>query len=184
MSALFESDSDALTNIIQSNKVAKQATAEMNLIKTLADELKTSTTSVKIDEFIYKVKVVNEKLKNLQLDEELVVQIRENICYIARDVEITLHNEKRQTIYALRIANMLKTEFSDLPNIKPNLTQDVSTLIEQSMLKSRIKIRQEEQNLDKKAKNITFLIVVGILILLLIISGLIYRIHPLRNTVH
>ena len=154
LAAVFESDSNALTNIIRGNKEAEQAVAEMDSLKASADCLKVFATSTKVDEFIEKVRAINKKVKLISLDAELLEQVRENICYIARDVAITLHNDKQQTEYALKIAKVLVTEFGDLYELKSKLTQDVATLSQQSMLQSRIRYQQQAQEDADKAKRI------------------------------
>ena len=68
LAEMFESDSDALTNIIRDNKEAEQAVAEMNSIKAFAEGLKSHATNVQIDEFINKVKAANKRMKNFSLD--------------------------------------------------------------------------------------------------------------------
>ena len=168
---MFETDSNALTNIISGNKEAEKAIAEMNSIKAIAEGLKSYATSIQIDEFISKVKVANRRIKNLP-NEELITQIRENICYIAREVAIVLHNEKQQTDYALRIATVLVSEFGDLSDVKLKLTQDVATLNEQALLKNRIRMQQEAREREEKTKNVGCLVVIGIVLLIWIISSL------------
>lgn len=172
LSDVFESDSNALTNIIKGNKEAEQAVAEMDSLKASADSLKVFATSIKVDEFIEKVRAINKKVKLISLDAELLEQVRENICYIARDVAITLHNDKQQTEYALKIAKVLVTEFGDLYELKSKLTQDVATLSQQSMLQSRIRYQQQAQEDADKAKRIGCLVVVGFFLLIFLISGL------------
>lgn len=172
LAAVFESDSNALTNIIRGNKEAEQAVAEMDSLKASADSLKVFATSTKVDEFIEKVRAINKKVKLISLDAELLEQVRENICYIARDVAITLHNDKQQTEYALKIAKVLVTEFGDLYELKSKLTQDVATLSQQSMLQSRIRYQQQAQEDADKAKRIGCLVVVGFFLLIFLISGL------------
>lgn len=172
LAAVFESDSNALTTIIRGNKEAEQAVAEMDSLKASADSLKVFATSTKVDEFIEKVRAINKKVKLISLDAELLEQVRENICYIARDVAITLHNDKQQTEYALKIAKVLVTEFGDLYELKSKLTQDVATLSQQSMLQSRIRYQQQAQEDADKAKRIGCLVVVGIFLLIFLISGL------------
>lgn len=172
LSDVFESDSNALTNIIRGNKEAEQAVAEMDSLKASADSLKVFATSIKVDEFIEKVRAINKKVKLISLDAELLEQVRENICYIARDVAITLHNDKQQTEYALKIAKVLVTEFGDLYELKSKLTQDVATLSQQSMLQSRIRYQQQAQEDADKAKRIGCLVVVGFFLLIFLISGL------------
>ena len=172
LSDVFESDSNALTNIIRGNKEAEQAVAEMDSLKASADSLKVFATSIKVNEFIEKVRTINKKVKLISLDAELLEQVRENICYIARDVAITLHNDKQQTEYALKIAKVLVTEFGDLYELKSKLTQDVATLSQQSMLQSRIRYQQQAQEDADKAKRIGCLVVVGFFLLIFLISGL------------
>lgn len=169
---IFESDSNALTNIIKDNKEAKQFVAELDALKASADSLKVFATSTKIDEFIGKVCAINKKVKLLSLDAELLEQVRENICYIARNVSIALHNDKHQTEFALKIAKMLVTEFGDLYKLKSKLTQEVETLSQQSILQSRTHYQQKAQKQAEKQKLIGCLVVIGIFLLILLISSL------------
>ena len=171
LAALFNSDSDTLSNIIKGDKDAKQVVAEVDALKTRADNLKAYSTSTKVDEFIEKVKDINRKVRRSLMDDGLIVQLRESICYIARDVAITLHNNKEQTEYALRITKMLVAEFGDLEELKAKLSQDMSTLTQQILAKERIRRQQEAQEQAEKAKRIGCLVWIGIILLISLISG-------------
>ena len=171
LAAVFESDKVTLSNIIKNNKEAEQLAAEMEALKKLANSVKTYATSTNVNELITKVKTINKRVKRINLEEDLVVQVRENVCYIARDVAITLHNDKQQTAHALTIAQALVAEFNDIPSLKNKLTQDVTTLGQQIILQARIKEQQEAQERAQKAKGIGCLVVIGIIILLCLISG-------------
>ena len=171
LAAVFESDIVSLTNIINNNKEAEQLAAEMEALKKLANSVKTYATSTNVNELIAKVKVINKRVKRINLEDDLVVQVRENVCYIARDVAITLHNDKQQTAHALTIAKALVAEFNDIPSLKNKLTQDVTTLGQQIILQARIKEQEEAQERAQKAKGIGCLVVIGIIILICLISG-------------
>lgn len=169
--AIFESDSNSLSSIIKSNKEAEQIVAEIESLKISADSLKVFATSIKVDEFINTVKIVNRKVKQIPLDDESLEKIRENICYMVRELAITLHNDKHQTDYALRISKMLVAEFSDIHSVKTKLIQDVSTLSQQSMLQNRIRYQQQPQVQAQKSQGIGCLIIIGIIVLVCLISG-------------
>lgn len=171
LSAVFESDKITLSNIIKNNKEAELLAADMEALKKLATGTKNYATSAKVDELIAKVKALNKRAKRIDLEEDLVIQVRENICYIARDVAITLHNDRQQTVYALTIAKALVTEFNDIASLKSKLAQDVATLNQQIILQARIKQQQEAQERAQKAKGIGCLVVIGIIILICLISG-------------
>ena len=168
---VFESDCKTLSNIIKSNKDAEQIVLDVDSLKASANSLKIYPTSAKVDELIFKIKAVNKKAKQIALERDLVEQVRENICYIARDVAITLHNEKEQTELALKIANTLLSEFNDLPSLKTKLSQDVATLNQQILAKARIRQQEEAREQAAKAKGIGCLVWVGIILLLCLISG-------------
>lgn len=165
---MFESDSDALTNIIRNEKEAEQAIAEVNAIKTLADGLKSFATSIKIDEFINKVKVANKRIKSIMLDEELVLKLREHIYYIVCEVAIVLHNEKQQTDYALRITTMLPKEFGDLPDVSPKLFNNAAALEVLGLLGNGINTQQGARKRNEKTDNLGCF-AFGIIILIMMI---------------
>lgn len=168
---VFESDCRTLSNIIKSNKEAEQIVLDVDSLKASANSIKIYPSSAKVDEFILKLKAVNKKAKQISLERDLVEQVRENICYIARDVAITLHNEKEQTEMALKIANTLLSEFNDLPSLKPQLSQDVSALNQQILVKARIRQQEEAREQAAKAKGIGCLVWVGLILLFCLIAG-------------
>ena len=172
ISDIFESDSETLTNIIKGNKEAELAIAEIKSFEASADSLKLFATITKVDEFIAKVRDINKKVKLILDDSDLLEEIREKICYIARDVAITLHNDKQQTEYALKIANVLVTEFSDIYALKSKLTQDVATLSQQSMLQSRIRYQQQAREDAEKTKRIGCLVAIIIFTLIFLAAAL------------
>lgn len=170
LSEIFEADSKTLSTIIENNKEAEQLVAEIDSLKAIASTIKVYAYSSKVDEFISKVKNLNKKTKQLTLDRELVEQLRENICYIARDVVITLHNDKQQTEYALRIANMLLAEFSDLSKLKPKLSQDCTKLNEQILIKQRLRNQKEARERAEISSRIGCFVWLGIILLVCLIG--------------
>ena len=171
LAAVFESDKETLSNILKNNREAEQLASEMEALKKQANSVKVYATSTNVNELIAKVKAINKRARRIDLEKELITQLRENICYIARDVAITLHNDKQQTAHALTIAKALVTEFSDIPSLKAKLNQDVMTLGQQIVLQARVKEQQEAQERAQKAKGIGCLVVIGIIILICLISG-------------
>lgn len=169
---LFESDSDALNDLIKGNAEAEAVLAEMQSLQTAASDIKTYATSSKIDSFISRVNALDRRIKNIGLDDELETQVRENLCYMARDVAITLHNNKSQTDYASKIANALKAEFSDIPSLRAKLTEDCNSLTQQLAYKQLAQQRQAQQEAAQKSKNIGCLVVIGIFVLIMIIASI------------
>ena len=168
LTEIFDSDSDVLTNIIKENAEAERVVAEINSLKTVADNLKLFSSYSKVEEFIEKVKKTNIRVKLLNLDSDLIEQVRTTICYIARDVLITLHNNKHQTEYALKIANMLVLEFSDISKIKLQLLTDSATLTEQSFLKRNNEYQNQYDDGERAAKGIGCFVVIGIIFFIFI----------------
>lgn len=168
---LFESDSNALNDLIKGNAEAEAVLKEMQSLQSAAADIKTYATETKIDSFISRVNALDRRIKGLSLDFELQTQVRENLCYMARDVAITLHNNKNQTEYASKIANALKTEFSDVASLRAKLTEDCSSLNQQLMYKQVARQRQAQQEAQQKSKNIGCLVVIGIFVLIMIIAS-------------
>lgn len=160
LSDIFESDSETLTNIIRDNKDAELVISEINFLKEKADLLKVFAVNINVDEFIEKVCAANKKVKSLSLNTESLEQVRKSICYIARDVAVTLHNDNQQTEYALKIAKALVTEFGDIYELQSRLNQDVSALSQ-----------QQAQKNAKKIERVGCLVVVGFFLFVLLISG-------------
>ena len=100
------------------------------------------------------------------------MQIRENLCYMARDVAITLHNNKNQTEYASKISNALQTEFSDIPSLRTKLAEDCTSLKQQLAYKQLAQQRQAQQEAAQRSKNIGCLVVIGIFVVIWLISSL------------
>ena len=169
---LFEADSDALNNLIKGNAEAESVLKEMKALQETAEEIKSYATVAKIDSFLSRVKALDQRIKGLGLDSELQNQVRENLCYMAREVAITLHNNKSQTDYAVKIANALKTEFSDVPSLRIKLNDDCTLLNQQLMYKQVIHQQQVRHEEQQKTKGKIWLAIVGIIVLIMIIAAI------------
>lgn len=172
LAELFESDSDALNELIKDNAEAEAVLKEIQALQSMAENTKAYANISTIDTFILRVTALDRRIKNLNLDFELQTQVRQNLCYMARDVAITLHNDKNQTDYAARIANALKMEFSDISSLCSTLAEDCDNLSQQLMYKQLIKRQQAQEKADRKAGTIVRLAIVGIFILILIFTSL------------
>ncbi len=162
---VFESDRATLANIIKENKESEEAIAELDSLKTNANSLKVYATSSKVDEFINAVRAINKKVKQISLDAELLKQVRTSICYIARDVAITMHNDKQQTDYALRIAKVLREVFGDIYELKLKLDKDVDALSHQSMLQGLMRNQQSQE--DGNNARGTGCLIIGVIFLII-----------------
>lgn len=137
LSDLFNSDSDALNDLIQGEKDAKAVLAEMNVLQQQSESLKSFATSTSVSAFVDRVKKLDAKLKSLDLDAETRTNVRENLCLLARGTAIELHNTKHDTANALIIAKALQTEFGDMPSLRVKLAEDVTALNQQLLLSFR-----------------------------------------------
>lgn len=172
LAELFETDSSALNNLIKGNAEAEAVLKDIQALQSLAENTKAYATTSIIDTFILRVTALDRRIKALNIDSELKTQVRQNLCYMARDVAITLHNDKNQTDYASKIANALKMEFLDISSLCTTLAEDCDNLSQQLMYKQMIQRQQAQEKADKKAGTIIRLALVGIFILILIFSSL------------
>lgn len=131
---LFDSDSDALNNLIQGEEDAKAILSEMDAVHEQGEALKSFSTSTSVDSFINRVEKLDTRLKSVGLDADTRTKVRENLCYMARAVAIDLHNTQKKTNDALVIAKALATEFNDMPSVRLKLSEDVAALNQQLIL--------------------------------------------------
>ncbi len=169
----FEADSETLNDLIKGNKEAKAVLEEMESLQKTATDIKALfATAWQIENFLSRVKILDRQIKNLGLDGKLEIQLREKLCYMARDVAVTLHNDKNRTELALKMANALQTEFSDIPILKSKLSEDITSLEQQLMYKRMAEQRKTQQEAAQKSKNIGCLVGIGIFVLIMIISAI------------
>ena len=161
MSDVLESDGDALKDIINRDKEMEPVIAAIESLKASADKIKSYATSLNVDEFISKVKEVDIRIKYVDLNGEQIVKARETVYYIARDVAITLHNNKQLTEYALRIATALLSEFSDIAGLRNKLKIEVLKLEQQLKIQEDNRRRQEAGERGNKFQKVVCFIVLG-----------------------
>ena len=131
---LFDSDSDALNDLLQGEEEAKALLAELDAVQKQGESLKTFATTASVNSFVDRVRKLDAKLKTIDLDAETRTKVRENLCYMARSIAIDLHNTRQKTSDALTISRALASEFSDMPSLALKLNQDVATLNQQLVL--------------------------------------------------
>ena len=168
----FDADSEVLEDLLAGDKAAKEVLAEMDALNRTADSLKLSATSTTVDNFVSRVRSLDERINTLDIEEELRVKIRESLCYMVREAAIELHNNKQQTSFALSIAKALLNQFGDVPSLKTKLSEDVNTLNQQLIYQNVAQTRKVQQKAAQKSKNIGCLVVIGIIVLIVIISAI------------
>ena len=149
----------------EDNEKAQEVLSGIEAIKKAAYSLKLSVTSTSVEEFISRVKKLDAQIKALNIDADLCTKLRENLCYTARESAINLHNDRQETSFALTLATALLNQFHDIPTLKAKLTDDVSTLTQQSA-------ELQARNAHQKSENIGCLVVIGIIVLIVILSSI------------
>lgn len=170
ISDLFDTDAEALSDLLQGEEEAKEVLAEMDALHELSNSIKAVSTSTNVNAFIDRVRKLDVKLKQLDLDAETKTKVRENLCYLARGTAIELHNTKHQTLFALNIAKALAAEFSDMPSLQAKLNED-SLALNQQLLLANSANTNHSQNSSSKS-NTGCLVFVGIAIIVAIIIAL------------
>ena len=165
---LFDSDSDALNDLIQGEEEAKAILAEMDAVQKQAESLKTYATTSSVNSFIERVKKLDVRLKSIDLDPETRTKVRENLCYMARATAIELHNTKQKTSEALTIARALATEFSDMPSLRLKLNEDVTTLNQQWLLSMSRNVPSRSYSAPSKSSSSNPGCLIGIVIFIVI----------------
>lgn len=134
LSDLFASDSDMLNTYIQGKDDFEAVSAEMDVLLQQSKTLKAYATPSSTEAFIARTKKLDIKIRSMKMDEETRTKIRENLCYIARNVAIELHNSKHDTSTALSMIKALVIEFGDIPFLQNKLREDGALLKQQLLL--------------------------------------------------
>ena len=173
---MFDSDSDALNDLIQGEEEAKAVLSELDAIQKQGESLKTFSTTTSVNAFVDRVKKLDKKLKTINLDAETRKKVRENLCYMARSIAIDLHNTRQKTSDALTIARALASEFSDMPSLALKLNQDVATLNQQLVLSLGRNVPSRSYSTPSKSSsnssNPGCLIAIAIIVVIIIIAAI------------
>lgn len=167
LSNTFTEDSETLSTIITNNEAMTQIDSEIESIEQTMKGIKTAPTKEKIDGLVSRVKSLDETILSSDLSDEKVQETREGLCIIVRGLAIELHNNKKETAHALKLAEALVDIFGDLPSTRDKLKEDVSTLRQQL----RIKEANEKQKRTNTIKRIVALAVVACIALWLWIDS-------------
>lgn len=168
--AIFKSDTNVLKDLVRGEKDAEEVLAGINSLSELSERLKSNPQKSKTEEFIAELTKLNARITSAELNGELRSIARRNLYYLARDVAIVLHNEKQMTRGALMIARALVDEFSDIPELRLKLTEDVASLSQQLRIQEENQALRAQQQQAQKSNNSGCLIVFGIVILIIIAS--------------
>lgn len=176
LAELFDSDSDALNDLIQGEEEAKAVLSELDAIQKQGESLKTFSTTTSVNAFVDRVKKLDKKLKTINLDAETRKKVRENLCYMARSIAIDLHNTRQKTSDALTIARALASEFSDMPSLALKLNQDVATLNQQLVLSLGRNVPSRSYSTPSRSSsnssNPGCLIAIAIIVVIIIIAAI------------
>lgn len=173
---LFDSDSDALNDLLQGEEEAKALLAELDAVQKQGESLKTFATTASVNSFVDRVRKIDAKLKTIDLDAETRTKVRENLCYMARSIAIDLHNTRQKTSDALTISRALASEFSDMPSLALKLNQDVATLNQQLVLSLGRNVPSRSYSTPSRSSsdssNPGCLIAIAIIVVIIIIAAI------------
>lgn len=173
---LFDSDSDALNDLLQGEEEAKALLAELDAVQKQGESLKTFATTASVNSFVDRVRKLDAKLKTIDLDAETRTKVRENLCYMARSIAIDLHNTRQKTSDALTISRALASEFSDMPSLALKLNQDVATLNQQLVLSLGRNVPSRSYSAPSRSSsnssNPGCLIAIAIIVVIIIIAAI------------
>lgn len=173
---LFDSDSDALNDLLQGEEEAKALLAELDAVQKQGESLKTFATTASVNSFVDRVRKLDAKLKTIDLDAETRTKVRENLCYMARSIAIDLHNTRQKTSDTLTISRALASEFSDMPSLALKLNQDVATLNQQLVLSLGRNVPSRSYSTPSRSSsnssNPGCLIAIAIIVVIIIITAI------------
>ena len=179
LSDLFEHDSEALKRVLKGQEEAKKLVAELDAVKDDAQRLKYTATSTSVDRFVDRVRKLNKKFVSMDLDTAAKTDLRETLCYLAREAAIDLHNTKHQTSYALTITKALAAEFGDMPSLQSKLNEDERTLNHQLLVSNFNRMtatgnskstNRSSSSSSRKGWIIGAVVVIGLVVLLIAAS--------------
>ncbi len=171
LSDVFKCDGERLSEILAGNSAAEELSSKIEALKTAAERIYTATPGV-VDEFLLKVRSLNAQVKSSALPPELKKKARQNVCTIARNLAVKLHNEREQTSLAHRLLQNLMTEFGDIPELFARLKQDIRDLNLVSQRKIEFARQQAEREEAQARKKIIVAVMLGIFLLIFLISSL------------
>ena len=122
-----------------SREIPQQIINGLNEVKIKSDFRFFSLES-NIDNYLLQIEQLNTKIQETSLDSETKTKIRGDLCYVAREAAIKLHNsgfyrkpadQAIKTDKAIEIIKALIREFDDIPILEEQLNEDLSKLREQ-----------------------------------------------------
>lgn len=137
LAEVFGKDVAALDQIVGEKEIFGAILPEMSEIADIIDLWEKGKSKPQLDQvclLIEKIKALNKKIKSFDLDASTTIKIRKDICMMGRSAALCLHNEKKESELALRIAEMLFETFSDIQLLKDKLQKDRAILREQSSM--------------------------------------------------
>ena len=131
LSECFEKDIEDLRRVFADNKITKVFIPKIEAIKTTTATMEKNITELEIRDFCFKVETLNNSIENAGLDRDSSESLRMGIGLIARQFAIKLHNERHQTVEALKVIEILLFEFQDLKELCLKLNEDKEILSQQ-----------------------------------------------------
>lgn len=105
--------------------------ANLEQLRRQAEALKQTPSDGGIRMFLGQVQALDEQIGKEPLSLAKQLQRRIDLCALARNLAVTLHNEKNCTDYALLIAQKLQSEFGGVKELSDRLLQDLEELQKQ-----------------------------------------------------
>ena len=162
LSTTFTEDRETLGGIIANNEAMAQIDLKIDSIEESITDIKSIPTKGKIDALVSEVKTLDETVRASSLSNDKMQETREGICAMIHSLAIELHNNKKETAYALRLVEALVDVFGDVSEIKDKLEEDIIAL------RKQLRIKEENEKQKEKSKT-TSIVALGMLIILALV---------------
>ena len=175
------------STIIGAGKKVKEESdsiiADIESLKKKAEEIKIFAKKELVDDFIILIYHIHHKIYDSNLSNELKVNLNVKLCYVARNLSITLHSNGA-TELAYDISSKLFFTFDRLVPLEMlnMLRDDFSTLQREKAHKEYIQQMQAREERKKRIKGILVIAAIIIIVAHILISAFIEGSRMTNNT--
>ena len=145
--------------------------ADLEQLRRQAEALKQTPSDGGIRMFLGQVQALDEQIGKEPLSLAKQLQRRIDLCALARNLAVTLHNEKNCTDYALLIAQKLQSEFGGVKELSDRLQKDLEALKEQQANQASSLSEPFEGNRIKQTFILMLGCFVGLACMMLLVAG-------------
>lgn len=145
--------------------------ADLEQLRRQAEALKETPSDGGIRMFLGQVQFLDEQIGKEPLSPAKQLQRRIDLCALARNLAVTLHNEKNCTDYALLIAQKLQSEFGGVKELSDQLQKDLEALKEQQANQASSLSEPFEGNRIKQTFILMLGCFVGLACMMLLVAG-------------